>query len=187
MVGSGVHGCTWHVTRQSNNGSETVGGPRLLVTKQLQPFRTSQSIFCTKTPEGGCHVLFLFFVLFYFFCFPHKLHHSNRAKDWPTENDICKISNGACSLMLRGISWNQMKPITMVCRMLESDSTRRAFHQSTQYHRVLRWKACEEGGEAWSSVRNPPFNFHSRCVTAVMFTSEAFYTDQWVCFQGHVA
>ena len=39
--------------------------------------------------------------------------------------------------------------------MLESDSDHRAFHQSTQYRLVVRLKACEERGGAWSSAPNP--------------------------------
>ena len=36
-----------------------------------------------------------------------------------------------------------------------SNSAHWAFHQSTQYHAVVRTKACEERGGAWSSVWNP--------------------------------
>jgi len=35
-----------------------------------------------------------------------------------------------------------------------SDSIHRAFHQSTQYHMLVRSKACEEGGGVYSSFRH---------------------------------
>ena len=48
-----------------------------------------------------------------------------------------------------------MKQIIFL-RMLESDSGYCAFYQLTQYHKVVRSKACGEGSRALSSVRNLP-------------------------------
>ena len=49
----------------------------------------------------------------------------------------------------------KMKQIIFL-RMLESDSGYCAFYQLTQYHKVVRSKACGEGSRALSSVRNLP-------------------------------
>ena len=57
-------------------------------------------------------------------------------------NKIFKITNSARSLRARDISCNQTRWTAFIW-MLQSDSNRRAFHQSIQYHTVVRSKTCE--------------------------------------------
>ena len=83
-------------------------------------FFTFRSVFDTKY----LHVLWILFLLIISIrtseliiilqkkleeCFPHKLQHTNRVKELLIWNKTFKISNGACSLMKRDISCNQMR------------------------------------------------------------------------------
>ena len=104
-------------------------------------FRQSerQLIFHSKKPQSGCQ------------CFPHKLEPSNRVKDWLNPNKTFKISNGACSLMMREISCNQIA----FNSMLQPDSNQCAFPQFIQYNMVVSLKIYEERGRACSLVQNP--------------------------------
>ena len=47
-------------------------------------------------------------------CFPHKLKHSNGAKDWLIPNNTFKISNSARPLMTRDYSCNHMKQTSFI-------------------------------------------------------------------------
>ena len=99
--------------------SSTYRGLQATSCQQLQPIRMLRKIFC----------------------FPHKLKHSNGAKDWLILNKTFKTGNDSHSLMTREIGYSQMKQITFIWIMLESDSYHHTFHQSTQYHMMVGSKA----------------------------------------------
>ena len=66
---------------------------------------------------------------------------SKRGKDWLILHNTFKISYRACLLMMRNIGCNQMRQVTLIW-MLQLVSDHCTFHQSEQYHTVVRMKTC---------------------------------------------
>ena len=74
---------------------------------------------------------------------PHQLPHARERKTGEFQTKTFKISDGVLSLMMRDTSRSEGKQIQFI-GMLESDPDHRSFHQSAEYHTVVKSKACEE-------------------------------------------
>ena len=74
-------------------------------------------------------------------------------KQTTTTTTLFKISHGTRSLITGDISCSQVRQLQLFDGWT-LDSNHRAFHPSTRNHMVLRSKACEERGGAWSSRQN---------------------------------
>ena len=80
-------------------------------------------------------------------CWAHKFKCNNRVRGWWILSITFIISNGAHPSLTGNVSCNQMRRITYNW-LLESGSDHGRFHQSTQYHMVVRWKA------GWTNYRS---------------------------------
>ena len=109
---------------------------RLPVTKQLQPIRTSQLMFCTKNLKSGHHVFFTSY---------------STAMKWKT----CWLKTKTLKSVTVNIHWwQETSAAVTIIRTLKSDSNQCAFHQSTQYYMVVGSKACQERSGAKHSAQN---------------------------------
>ena len=69
----------------------------------LQPIRINVAINIPGGQPEGCLP-----------CFPHRLKHCSRVKDWLIPNKPVEVRNGTLSLMMENSRCNQMRQVTII-------------------------------------------------------------------------